>query len=261
MALEGKRKGNMWRVRPLPKDISNKVFKASPSTPDMIKKKDTFAPILEAPLDVSNSKIKASRAQVELLQARLGHPGKQQEAGLRKILKDLPNHSFCPFFCNSCTQGKMIRNPSREKMRSVSAPLGRVHMDLWGPISHHSKQGNRYILSITDQYTGMIWMYFLTNKSQAKGKVREWIDTVESQRRRWGSSEKVKAIRFDRGREFLNTEFMKWCDGGDFAIEPTVGYHPEGDGFLERSMRTIMEKANTIRFGMKMELEFWQLAA
>ena len=112
-----------------PKDISNKVFKALLSTPDLIKKKVTLAPILEAPLDVSNSKIKASRAQVELLQARLGHPGKQQEAELRKILKDLPEHSFCPSFCYACTQRKMTRNPSREKMRSVSAPLERVHMD------------------------------------------------------------------------------------------------------------------------------------
>lgn len=53
---------------------------------------------------------------------------------------------------------------------------------------------------------------------------------------------------------------MKWCYGRDAAIEPTVGYHPEGDGFAERSMRTIMEKANTMRFGMKMGPAFWQLA-
>jgi hypothetical protein len=40
---------------------------------------------------------KQSSAEVELLHARLGHPGKHME--LQKVMDGLRNHVFCPVFC------------------------------------------------------------------------------------------------------------------------------------------------------------------
>ena len=105
---------------------------------------------------------KQSSMEVELLHARLGHPGKHME--LQKVMDGLGDHMFCPPFCESCTLGKMTRNPSREPMSSVTEKFEKVHMDLYGPVPVPSLQGKRYMLTITDQKTGRIWVYFRTNK-------------------------------------------------------------------------------------------------
>lgn len=69
-----------------------------------------------------------------LLHARLGHPGKHMEGKLNGLMDDLGDDSFSPPFCSSCTEAKMTRKVSREPMSIVTEKLGRVHMDLWGPV-------------------------------------------------------------------------------------------------------------------------------
>ena len=97
---------------------------------------------------------KQSPEEIKLLHARLGHPGKHME--LQKVMDGLGDHVFCPLFCESCTLGKMTRNPSREPMSLVTEKLEKVHMDLYGPVPVPSLQGKRYMLTITDQKTGRI---------------------------------------------------------------------------------------------------------
>jgi hypothetical protein len=75
-----------------------------------------------------------------LLHARLGHPGRHMEGKLNTLMDDLADHSFCPPFCSSCTEAKMTRKVSREPMSTVTEKLGRVHMDLWGPVEMSLKE-------------------------------------------------------------------------------------------------------------------------
>ena len=63
------------------------------------------------------------------------------------------------------TQSKN-RNPD---VRS-KVPLELVHTDLAGPIEPMSKEGFRYSIAFTDDYSGVVFVYFLKNKS----------DTVEA---------------------------------------------------------------------------------
>jgi len=48
-------------------------------------------------------------------------------------------------------------------MSIVTEKLGRVHMDLWGPVEL-SLRGMKYMLTITDQATGRVWVYFSKDK-------------------------------------------------------------------------------------------------
>ncbi|KID93786.1 copia-like retrotransposable element, partial [Metarhizium majus ARSEF 297] len=194
-----------------------------------------------------------------LLHARLGHPGKHMEGKLDALMDDLGNQPFCPPFCPSCTEAKMTRKASREPMSPVAEKLERVHMDLWGPVEP-SLQGMKYMLTITDQATGRVWVYFSRDKMRIVEKIKAWIVVAEAECRQYGKSEKVMAIRFDRGKEFLNEAMKVFCSGRGIRIEPTVGYHPEGNGISERSMRTISERGAAMRHEMDLPAAYWEFS-
>ncbi|KAM4064276.1 reverse transcriptase, RNA-dependent DNA polymerase [Hirsutella rhossiliensis] len=143
-----------------------------------------------------------------LLHARLGHPGKHMEGKLNAVMDDLGDNSFCPSFCSSCTEAKMTRKVSREPMSVVTEKLERVHIDLWGPVEL-SLQGMKYMLTITDQATGRVWVYFSRDKTRITDKIKAWVVVAEAECREYGKGEKVKAMRFDRGKEFLNEAMRK----------------------------------------------------
>jgi hypothetical protein len=199
------------------------------------------------------------KISTRLLHARLGHPGKHMEGKLNGLMDDLGDHSFCPPFCSSCTEAKMTRKVSREPMSIVTEKLGRVHMDLWGPVEL-SLRGMKYMLTITDQATGRVWVYFSKDKKRIVEKIKAWVVVAEAECQEYGKGEKLRAVRFDRGREFLNQTMETFCAGRGIRIEPTVGYHPEGDGIAERSMRTISERGAAMRHEMDLPAAYWEFA-
>ena len=52
----------------------------------------------------------------------------------------------------------------------------------------------------------------------------------------------------------------EFCAGRGIRIEPTVGYHPEGDSIAERSMRTISERGAAMRHEMDLPAAYWEFA-
>jgi hypothetical protein len=46
-------------------------------------------------------------------------------------------------------------------------PLEMFHIDLFGPITYISIDGNKYGLIIIDDYSYFTWMFFLHDKSEA----------------------------------------------------------------------------------------------
>ena len=199
------------------------------------------------------------KISTRLMHARLGHPGKHMEGKLNGLMDDLGDHSFCPPFCSSCTEAKMTRKVSREPMSIVTEKLGRVHMDLWGPVEL-SLRGMKYMLTITDQATGRVWVYFSKDKKRIVEKIKAWVVVAEAECQEYGKGEKLRAVRFDRGREFLNQTMETFCTGRGIRIESTVGYHPEGDGIAERSMRTISERGAAMRHEMDLPAAYWEFA-
>ncbi|XDV16957.1 hypothetical protein PO909_016438 [Leuciscus waleckii] len=67
--------------------------------------------------------------------------------------------------CEICIQGKFIETRNREPDARAKAALEMVHTDLAGPIDPMSKDGHKYALSFTDDYSSAIFVYFLRNKS------------------------------------------------------------------------------------------------
>ena len=73
--------------------------------------------------------------------------------------------------CDNCILGKMTQSKNRNPDIRSKAPLELVHTDLHaGPIALMSKEAFRYSIAFIDDYSGVVFVYFLKNKS----------DTVEA---------------------------------------------------------------------------------
>lgn len=68
--------------------------------------------------------------------------------------------------CEVRTQGKFIQTRNREPDVRAKAALDLVHTDLVEPIDPESREGYRFALSFTDDYSSAVFVYFLKSKQQ-----------------------------------------------------------------------------------------------
>jgi transposase InsO family protein len=80
-------------------------------------------------------------------------------------------------------------------------------MDLFGPITYISIGGNKYGLVIVDDISCFTWLFFLQDKSEAKGIMKKFIKRVQNE-----FEIKVKNVRSDNGSEFRNTQVEEFLD-------------------------------------------------
>ncbi|CAI7732979.1 unnamed protein product [Closterium sp. NIES-53] len=125
-------------------------------------------------------------------------------------------------------------------------------MDVVGPLKLGAA-GAEYFLTIVDVYTRMTWVYVLSKKSDVAETVKtDWLLMVERQQDRL-----VKAIRTDRGGEFLSKEFSLWLKKNGIRHSLTMPYSPAMNGIAERANRTITETARGLLIEAGLPDYFW----
>ncbi|CAI7895432.1 unnamed protein product, partial [Closterium sp. NIES-53] len=140
--------------------------------------------------------------------------------------------------CPTCMQVKFTRYPFSGLEARAKAPHDEVLMDVVGPMKLGAA-GAEYFLTIVDVYTRMTWVYVLSKKSDVAETVKtDWLPMVERQQDRL-----VKAIRTDRGGEFLSKDFLLWLKKNGIRHSLTMPYSPAMNGIAERANWTITETA------------------
>jgi len=77
-------------------------------------------------------------------------------------------------------------------------------MDICGPFSKASIHGERYFLTILDDFSRYAWIVLLLkSKSEVKIQVQNFISLIENQ-----FDSKIKCIRTDNGPEFFLKDFF-----------------------------------------------------
>ncbi|CAI7875765.1 unnamed protein product [Closterium sp. NIES-54] len=154
--------------------------------------------------------------------------------------------------CPTCMQAKFTRYPFSSLEATTNAPLDEVVMDVVGPLKLGAA-GTEYFLTIVDVYTRMTWVYVLFKKSDMAETVKtDWLPMVERQQDRL-----VKAIRTDRGGEFLSKEFGLWLKKNGIRHSLTMPYSSAMNGIAERADRTITETACGLLIEAGLPDYFW----
>ncbi|KAL0359426.1 UNVERIFIED_CONTAM: Retrovirus-related Pol polyprotein from transposon RE1 [Sesamum angustifolium] len=70
-----------------------------------------------------------------------------------------------------------------------------------------SHEQNRYFILFIDDYSRMTWVYFMREKSEVFKVFKKFKNLVEKQ-----SGRSINVLRSDRGKEYNNSEFDKFCE-------------------------------------------------
>ncbi|KAL0430353.1 UNVERIFIED_CONTAM: Retrovirus-related Pol polyprotein from transposon TNT 1-94 [Sesamum radiatum] len=134
----------------------------------------------------------------------------------------------------------------------AKAVLELIHTDVCGPMRTPSHEQNRYFILFIDDYSRMTWVYFMREKSEVFKIFKKFKNLVEKQ-----SGQRIKVLRSDRGKEYNNSEFDKFCEEEGIDHQTTVSYNPQQNGVSERKNRTVMEMARSMLQEKHLPKAFW----
>ena len=113
---------------------------------------------------VNRDSAKVTRERtIQQLHKIIGHCNQKNFVQLEGVVNGLkitnPNEHF---FCDICCKGKQLHLPiSKNSDSRATKPLELVHSDLSGPVTLTAKNGFTYCMNFVDDYSGMIFYYFL----------------------------------------------------------------------------------------------------
>ena len=93
---------------------------------------------------------------------------------LERVVKGMriQDKDIKPSECKVYLQGKTTNDRDKTPRVLSTKPLELVHTDLAGPINQASSEGFRYAISVTDDYSGIIFIYFLKQNMILQGQLR-----------------------------------------------------------------------------------------
>ena len=195
----------------------------------------------------------ASNANIDvnIWHSRLGHIGQDRmkllarEGILGPLAKiDLP-------ICENCLAGKTTRKPFGKRVRAEYL-LQLIHSDICGPINVKARHGASYFITFIDDFTRYDHVYLISHKSEALSCFMKYVNLVENQ-----LDKTIKALRTDRGREYLSEHFKELCERKGIDRQLTVPYTPQQNGVAERRNRTLLEMVRSMMAQANLPISYW----
>ena len=139
--------------------------------------------LFELPLE-KNFAFKSEQSNLSYLwRLRYGHLNSKGVRLLKQknMVVRLPSIDGEGKICEGCIFGKMHRLPFPKTSWRAKAPLELVHADICCPTRTPSLNNKRYFILFVDDYTRMMWLYFLNAKSEAFSIFLQFKALVERQ--------------------------------------------------------------------------------
>ncbi|KAL0394967.1 UNVERIFIED_CONTAM: hypothetical protein Slati_4462900 [Sesamum latifolium] len=124
-----------------------------------------------------------------------------------------------------------------------------------GPLSIPARGGFSYFITFTDDHSRYGYIYLMRYKSEAFGRFKEYRFEVENQTNR-----KIKALRSDRGDEYLSGEFIDYLKDNGILSQWTLPGTPQLNGVAERRNRTLLDMVRSMMSFTKLSPSFWSYA-
>ncbi|GJV97012.1 retrovirus-related pol polyprotein from transposon TNT 1-94 [Tanacetum coccineum] len=176
-----------------------------------------------------------------------------KELTRKNMVHGLPDLNYDDHFCEDCVLGKQTRSsfPKNANYRAKEL-LELIHSDVCGPLSPVSFGNKRYFVTFIDDFSRKCWVYFLEQKSEVFETFKKFKATVEKT-----TGQYIKALRSDRGGEYLSISFIKFCEEQGIKRFLTTPYTPQQNGIAERKNQTIMNMVRSMLKSKNMPKEFW----
>ena len=201
---------------------------------------------------VNHDSAKVTRERtIQQLHKIMGHCNQKDLIQLEEVVNGLeimnPNEDF---FCDICCKGKQPHLPiSKDPNSRATKPLELVHSDLSGPVTPTAKDGFAYCMNFVDDYSGMVFYYFLKKKSDATRALEKFLADVGT----------VKTLRSDNGGEY--TGAMK-----DVLVRHSIKHQLSAphtlqqNGTAERNWRMAYDMARCLILDSNLPKFLWTYA-
>jgi len=157
------------------------------------------------------------------------------------------------FNCTTCAEGKMSQYRNHQADEKASKPLELIHCDLSAPVEPMSINNSKYAMTLVDDYSGLIMVYFLNKKSDTVAAMRKFLADISP----YGA---VKKLRSDNGTEFTSSDFKALLVENKIKHEFSAPYSPHQNGTAERSWRSLFEMARCLLIDADLPKKLWNYA-
>lgn len=200
----------------------------------------------------ANSTIAMSKLQ--LIHERLGHLSATSMRNLVKRDKvfGIKIDEITNFICEACQYAKLKRNSFKLQPKKEYEPGDKIHSDVCGPFQIEAINGARYYLVFKDEASEYRTVYTLKYKSDVYNKFVDFVNKVKNQ---FGHD--IKVFKTDNGREYVNSEMIKFMSARGIIHETTAPHNPEQNGKAEREIRTLSEMIRAMIFGRELPKCLW----
>lgn len=155
--------------------------------------------------------------------------------------------------CEICVQCKQTKDPfPHESFTKSNEKLVLIHTDVCGPLQLPTPRGNRYILTLIDDYSRYSHIYLIKHKSDVREKIIEFVEEMKTQ-----NGKVPKVIRSDRGGEYMDGELRKYFRKKGIKTQLTVPKTPQQNGIAERKNRTLIEMTRCMLASSGLHKQFW----
>ena len=163
----------------------------------------------------------------------------------------VPTPKFIPI-CPGCAQGKMKSRSFPESQSHATRLFELVHSDLKSlPVESYHRF--KYFIVFIDDKSSHMWMSNLRKKSDASKAIKNFEAIAQIQH---GAT--IKRWQINQGGEFINSDLMDTLRGLGIVIEQSVPLQHQQNGWAERAIRTIMEKAQCLHFTACLPQSWWE---
>ncbi|KAK8994239.1 hypothetical protein V6N11_045338 [Hibiscus sabdariffa] len=149
----------------------------------------------------------------------------------------------------------MTKAPFSGKGERASDLLGLIHSDVCGPMNTQARAGYQYFITFTDDFSRYGYIYLMRHKSEALERFKEFKNEVQNQH---GKS--IKALRSDRGGEYLSQDFDELLKGCGIVSQLTPPDTPQWNGVSERRNRTLLDMVRSMMSHTDLPTSFWGYA-
>ncbi|XP_075082933.1 uncharacterized protein LOC142166938 [Nicotiana tabacum] len=162
----------------------------------------------------------SSAGDIDLWHKRFGHVSTNVLRKLLPIKLELIAEKVNK--CAVCQCAMQTRQTFHTSCIKITSSFDLVHVDLWGPYKVATFDGNKYFLTMVDDFSRTTWLFLLKLKSDVCIILQQFIMLVRTQ-----FNKTIKVIRTDNGTEFVNTTCNNMFNNLGIIHQTTCAYTPQ----------------------------------
>ncbi|GJR18977.1 retrotransposon protein, putative, ty1-copia subclass [Tanacetum coccineum] len=132
--------------------------------------------------------------------------------------------------------------------------LGPIHTDVCGPFRTVLREGDGYVITFTNDFDRYGYVYLIKHKHEVFETFKAFRNEVENQ-----LGKTIKALRYDRGREYMSHEFLDHLKSRGIVSQLTSPRTLQHNGVFERRNQKLLDMVQSMMNLTTLPMSFWDM--